>query len=75
MILAAGIVAEQTDNPTAELSAHGVEKISETGRLCRLNSRCLVFGMVGFRPGLSTLAIDALRLAPVKCSMGFPDAR
>jgi type I restriction enzyme M protein len=36
-VQSARFVAEHRKNPAAELSIHGIEKIDETGRLCRLN--------------------------------------
>lgn len=36
-VQSARFVAEHKKNPAAELSVHGIEKIDETGRLCRLN--------------------------------------
>ena len=36
-VSSARFVAEHKQNPSAELSIHGVEKTDETGRLCRLN--------------------------------------
>ncbi|MFO0579033.1 MAG: class I SAM-dependent DNA methyltransferase [Polyangia bacterium] len=36
-VSSARFVAEHKQNPSAELSIHGVEKTDETGRLCRMN--------------------------------------
>ena len=36
-VQSARFVAEHKQNPSAELSIHGVEKTDETGRLCRMN--------------------------------------
>ncbi len=36
-VQSARFVAEHNKNPTAELAIYGVEKVDETGRLCRLN--------------------------------------
>lgn len=36
-VQSARFVAEHKQNPSAELSVHGVEKTDETGRLCRMN--------------------------------------
>lgn len=36
-VQSARFVAEHKKNPAAELSIHGIEKVDETGRLCRLN--------------------------------------
>ena len=36
-VRSARFVTEHKQNPTAELSIHGVEKTDETGRLCRMN--------------------------------------
>jgi type I restriction enzyme M protein len=36
-VSSARFVAEHKQNPTSELSIHGIEKTDETGRLCRMN--------------------------------------
>ena len=36
-VSSARFVAEHKENPSAELSIHGVEKTDDTGRVCRLN--------------------------------------
>ncbi|MEI6341561.1 MAG: class I SAM-dependent DNA methyltransferase [Verrucomicrobiota bacterium] len=36
-VSSARFVAEHKQNPSAELSIHGIEKTDETGRLCRMN--------------------------------------
>lgn len=74
-VRSARFVAEHKKNPAAELYIHGVEKTGETGRLYRLNSGRLVFGMIGFRAGLSTLVKGKLRLAAINCTTGFLEAR
>ncbi len=36
-VSSARFIAEHKQNPTSELSIHGIEKTDETGRLCRMN--------------------------------------
>jgi type I restriction enzyme M protein len=36
-VSSARFIAEHKQNPTSELSIHGIEKTDETGRLCRIN--------------------------------------
>ncbi len=52
----------------------GLARLEKTERLCCLNPRLFVFGMAGFRAGLSTLAKYAFRLAAVNCTTGLPEA-